>query len=483
MKKQDWFIILIFSLIALILTSKSLQNDVFYTIKIGEDILKYGVDMVDHYSFVGNLSYTYPHWLYDVFIYFIYSMGGYNAIYISTILLCILLLSLIYYLNLNLSKNRGLSFFITVFISFTLKHFIASRAQMLSYILLLIILYSINKIRETDNKRYYIYIFISSLLITNMHLAMYPFVFILFLPFIVQDLIYIINKKKKLKFINNFNILLEKPELKKMFIGILLVFITGFLTPNFLVPFTYFINTNRGISMKYISEHQPPNIRMQTYLYVVIFLIFILSLTKKFKIKLKDLFLILGLILLALLSHRSYALLIILGTFSFIRILENYKNDKLTQVLDNKLFKRLFLLLIVFFTTFLFYFNLEEEYVDSKVYPIKAVNYIKENLDYKNIRLYNEYNYGSYLLMNDIPVLFDSRADLYLEEFNNGVTVFKDFMVNDLEYEKLHKKYNFSHVIIKKKSSLNYLLEKDLNYLNIYNDDYFNIYERKNYEK
>lgn len=53
----------------------TLQNDTFYTIKIGEHIVKNGIDMKDPFSF-HELEYTYPHWLYDVGIYYIYNIGG-----------------------------------------------------------------------------------------------------------------------------------------------------------------------------------------------------------------------------------------------------------------------------------------------------------------------------------------------------------------------------------------------------------------------
>lgn len=54
----------------------TLQNDTFYTIKIGEHILEKGIDMEkDPFSF-HNIPYTYPHWLYDVAIYLIYNIGG-----------------------------------------------------------------------------------------------------------------------------------------------------------------------------------------------------------------------------------------------------------------------------------------------------------------------------------------------------------------------------------------------------------------------
>ncbi|MCI9366377.1 MAG: hypothetical protein HFJ54_07700 [Clostridia bacterium] len=52
---------------------KTLQNDTFYTIKIGEHIMENGLDRVDPFSW-HDLAYTYPHWLYDVSIYLIYSM-------------------------------------------------------------------------------------------------------------------------------------------------------------------------------------------------------------------------------------------------------------------------------------------------------------------------------------------------------------------------------------------------------------------------
>src|SRR5574344_625569 len=102
--------------------------------------------MIDHYSFLGNLAHTYPHWLYDVLIYIIYFINGFSAIYISTIILSTILLVILYKLNYNLSKNRGLSFFTVFFLSFTINVFITSRAQLLSYINLSILLFLINKL-------------------------------------------------------------------------------------------------------------------------------------------------------------------------------------------------------------------------------------------------------------------------------------------------------------------------------------------------
>ena len=126
------------------LTPKSLQNDTFYTIKIGEHILQNGINMVDPFSWHENLPYTYPHWLYDVGIYLIYNnLGGMTGIYISTIILSMILGLTLYFTNLKLSKNQLTSFGITLGIMYLLRGYIAARAQLLTFILFALTIYFI----------------------------------------------------------------------------------------------------------------------------------------------------------------------------------------------------------------------------------------------------------------------------------------------------------------------------------------------------
>ena len=75
----------------------TLQNDTYYTIKIGEHIVNTKtVDMQDPFSWHENLPYTYPHWAYDLMIYLIYSVGGFTGIFISNSYLLSSLASLLY---------------------------------------------------------------------------------------------------------------------------------------------------------------------------------------------------------------------------------------------------------------------------------------------------------------------------------------------------------------------------------------------------
>ena len=53
--------IILIAIFCVAMTPVTLQNDTFYTIKIGEQITKTGIDMQDHFSWHEDLEYTYPH--------------------------------------------------------------------------------------------------------------------------------------------------------------------------------------------------------------------------------------------------------------------------------------------------------------------------------------------------------------------------------------------------------------------------------------
>ena len=106
-KNKNFDIVAILSIIFICIgfTTVLFQNDTFYTIKIGDFILKHGIDMQDHFSWISNLPYTYPHWLYDVLINIIYKINGYQSIYISNIIFYIIIGLLIYFFSKRRTDN------------------------------------------------------------------------------------------------------------------------------------------------------------------------------------------------------------------------------------------------------------------------------------------------------------------------------------------------------------------------------------------
>ena len=476
MKNKKYILISLITIIILciILSPITFQNDTFYTIKIGQYIINNGIDMLDHFSF-HNLTYTYPHWLYDVVIYLIYNVGGYLLLYISNIIFFIVLTLLIFYFNYKNNNSKFVSLIFTILSIIMLSSYIATRAQLVSYIVFILEYIFITNYLKNSKGKYLIGLFLLSLILCNIHVAVWPFYFIIYIPFIVEYIIAKITKKNKF-----LNIEIKKNDnVKKLVIIMFISLLAGFLTPIKDTPFTYLLNTMQGSSQSYIEEHLPPSILGKISL--TIFSIIIINLIILGKIKLHNLFLILGLTIMAYTSVRHMSLYTIFILPIISSLVDNTFNkhkiniDKYTiKYICSKLGIILISIILISLLCISIYINKDKEFVNHKVYPIKATEYIKENLDYKNIRIFNEYNYGSYLLLNDIKVFIDSRADLYTKEFNKKEDILKEYMSSN--YQNIFDKYEITHVIASKNDIL-YNYTKNMNYKIIYEDDYFVIYE------
>ena len=144
---------LVFNILAIIciilfcvaISPVTMQNDTYYTVKVGESIIENGIDGKDHFSWHENLNYEYPHWLYDVMMYFIYNMGGWTGIYISTIVFTCILGILLYLTNVKISKNHIVPFVLTIGAIYLIKSYIAARAQLVTFILFILEIFFIER--------------------------------------------------------------------------------------------------------------------------------------------------------------------------------------------------------------------------------------------------------------------------------------------------------------------------------------------------
>jgi hypothetical protein len=135
----------------------------------------------------------------------------------------------------------------------------------------------------------------------------------------------------------------------------------------------------------------------------------------------------------------------------------------------------------------------KDVYVDENSYPVAAAEWMKANLDVENMKLYNEYNYGSYLLFQGIPVFIDSRCDLYSPEFNgdldegiDGRDIFSDALNIPglaVNYENMFEQYGVTHIILYENCKLGMILRDDPDYKVLYAEGNFEIFERLNVNK
>ena len=516
----------------------TLQNDTFYTIKIGEHILQNGIDMKDPFSWHENLQYTYPHWLYDVVIYLVYNIGGQVGIYISTIVLSITLGLTMYLVNTKLTKNKLTSFVLTIGAMYLLRNYIAARAQLVTFILFILTVYFIEMFLETKKKRYAVGLIIIPIIIANVHLAVFPFYFVLYLPYIAEYMIYIlsnteiilvtakidrlnkkilkttkeeeiqkikdeinrleqknektINKKEKIN-ANPYKIKIRgNNNVKALIIIMIICLFTGFLTPLGTTPYTYLIKTMQGTTTHNISEHLPLTlVDNLEFMCTLVLFIAILTFTDT-KIRLSDLFMLGGLIFLTFYTRRQFSMFTLICVMILNRLINALLNkydpegckkaiDKMTTITG----MIVTICLVLTISVIQYKPKMKNHFIDENSYPVEAATYILENLDINNIKLYNEYNYGSYLIFRGIPVFIDSRADLYSPEFNSGVNVFEDSESVgsfEMDIDEFVEKYNITHIILSNQSQLNKVLKKieGTKYKLIKEDENFSFYKIEN---
>ena len=462
-----------------------------------------------------------------------------------------------YCTNYKISKNKVVSLIITVGAMFLIKDYIAARAQLVTFILLELTILLIEKFLEKRKVRYAIGIILISIAIANLHCAVWPFFFVIFLPYIAEyliftiidsDLIYKIrlkiydirikihkkqiektndedskktynakvnkviilkenyqekhqillnNREEKRK--NPYKIRYEKNKSIKWLIVIMIICaFTGLLTPLGDTPYTYLYKTMKGNTTKSISEHLPLTLIDNKEMLVLLVASLALLIFTDTKIRLKDLFMFAGLTLLMFMTRRQESMLLLLGSAVVAKLITDlftkYDSNglkELEEIMISSLGTIATLLLIILIAVVEIKPKLDDEFINPSSYPVEAAEYIKQNLDLNSIRLFNEYNYGSYLLFQDIPVFIDSRADLYAPEFNGekgedgkyeGQDIFSDYInTSNISkyYEDTFEKYDITHVILYKNSKLNMLLSRDDRYLELYSDKKFVIYERE----
>ncbi|MGN1267898.1 MAG: hypothetical protein ACI4U0_00100 [Candidatus Aphodocola sp.] len=451
-----------------------------------------GIDLLDHWCWVTSLSYTYPHWLYDVFIYLVYFNFGYFGIYISTIVLFIILILTVYMVHLKMHKNEFLALFFSIICIACLYGFATARAQLVTAILFLLEVYFIELLISTGKKKYIFFLMIISLLIANLHATIWLFYFILYLPFLGE---YLVSKILHLKFFkknvhlscDNKITFVDILYFKEFFASFILSFFMGVFTPS-RICYTYVFRIMMGNSQSFIIEHKPLIVIQQPIFLLFILIMLLVLIFSDTKFYLRELFMIGGLTLMSLVSTRHIVFFYIIGclyiSIFVARYLKN-KNDKTLDILGSLLINRksiylLLLFTIILFSVYKFQDNFSSnDYVSKEEYPIDAVYYIKENLNLDDLRLYNGYNFGSYLMFQEIPVFVDSRCDLYLSEFNGlNYSIFDDEMNIEYNYEKKFKFYRITHALVSKEDILFIILKHDDDYRVIYQDKYFVLFEK-----
>ena len=522
-------IVLLIVLFTISMVPREFQNDTFYTIAVGNDIIENGIKDTEVFAWHEGLEYQTPHWFFDYLNALIYNVFELEGLYIFVCAISVIFMLVIYFNMVNKGINWGVAYISTMITAYLLsKSLFTDRAQIMSYLLFFIEVALIESFMKKRRVSSAVGLFIIAVLIANLHAGAWPLFFVLFLPYIAEYFITyfsitevvkrrIKKDEKKLsridyegprRDVNNLKFEIEKDkeyveknknkeslkiisEVNKNALWLILIMFVclfaGLLTPRPEVPYTYFVKISLGTTTQYISEHRPLVIAGDLSFLIILILSFAMFGFTDSKITLPHALLLLGLGLMSCLAVRHVLLLVIFGSYILTKMIDDFikkysKND--VKVQSKLKIKNIFLILlcVVVFAFSIYFFKQRstEEFVNKNMYPVQATEWIKNNLNLERIKLYNAYDYGSYLLYQGVPVFVDARSDLYTPQFNAGVTVFDDFisvMYGEVTYRDVFEKYNITHALVYRGSLEDIYMNEDGLCINLYEDNNFVLYQ------
>lgn len=497
---------LILLLTSLRLLGLFIDPDMWWHIKLGEDILN--SKWVNTLTFTCT-DYTWINhsWLSDVLMYVINNIGGFHAlsVFFAAIFLAGITLSLLSLRELlkqsNIKNSRLNTLLYFLFFILVLSSFIAIRPQVFTFLFFNLLIFVLIKFYYSAQVNYRkLLLFIPfAILWVNLHGG-----FLIGIALVGIFLVDLVINFLVSTFKNNFEdakLLFKKC---KFLVSLLVIFLLSSLINPFGLDlwkeiFTLILGSNNA---SFITEWRAINIKDAYFLFY--FLLFlggiILQVLNKKKSSLR-LMLLVGFGLLSLYSVRyilpiSGIVLLILFTEANILFDWIYKqiliNDKDIKRLLN-LLKYLVLFFIAIaagiaaYMSINFFVNLNnlEVIENHTLYPIAARKYLQENESiYKNTNFYNTYVWGGYLeyTLPELNWIIDGR----MPEWQCKGKVKDNIMLDYIEVENVNKQwkdvlksYNIGAVIIRTNSLLSNVMSADNEWQIVYKDDLAIIYSKR----
>lgn len=478
-KVKNLIIIVLIIIFTASIVPKTFQNDTFFTIAIGEKVL----NNEDVNSLLWHEDINFVHsGVFDIIITSIYNLFNFNGIYAFVMLVAVAQMVLYYYVLNSIIKKREISFVLTIITAFFLSEEFAARAQILSFTIFLIEFYCIENLANEFKKRYVVVLCILPVLLGNLHSSVFPVYFAIYLPYIAQIVLSKFNLKNK----EDSKIIIENKNSKVLLILFFLSFLLGLCSSTTFSVYTDMYKVMKGISTNFISELQPLNIFSSVYFSILFIITIALIGFTKIKVKLTDSLYILGFGLMALSTFRCIFFFYLISSICIFRIVNTFIDFYGIKIDFHKRYINVIsavLICSVILITSIKNFSarIANEYVDITEYPVDVSNYILENLNIEEIKIYNHFNFGSYLEFNGIKAFIDSRSGLFTDEFNPGCTILQDWEnveYGSVKYKEIFEKYNITHAVLYKKSILDNYMAYDSEWNLLYDNGNFSLYEK-----
>ncbi|MBQ6840647.1 MAG: hypothetical protein IJO63_00830 [Bacilli bacterium] len=448
-KPNKWLYIILFTLplLCCLLITNQLDNDIWYLLSEGRYIFENGIYNIDPLSMHNGLHVVVQNWLSATSFWVIFDLFGQMGL-VTLILICNFFICLLLYKICVLisDKNYILSLVIMFATDITLlSHYIVSRPQILSFIVLLSLIYVLELYIKSDNAKYLIWIPILSLIEVNMHASLWWMLFLFMLPYVIDSF------KSELLRTQGYR---KKP----LFLAIGIALLVGLINPYGYKAIT-FIFTSYGDSYmhKFIGELLPfsfNKLLCKQMFSIMLAVGLIYTFFREGKIKIRYICLFCGTLLLGFMSVKGFSHFILVSIFPLAYFFKDLFPRDFSDVFGNlnKVFNILGIaigVLCIAGSITLFIFKFQSNLMENPAE--KPMQLISETFDADKVTVYSSFNDGGYVEFQGFKPYIDPRAELYLKKNNKKADIFKEYYElqhNQLVKSDFVKKYDFDVMLI-----------------------------------
>ena len=469
-KNNKWIYILLFTIPAIyILFSKMLDNDLWYILAEGRYIVQNGLYKVDVLSIHRGLDIVVQNWGASAIFWLIFDYFGEIGI-ITLVLVCnFAICTLLYKICMIISDNKKWLSLIIMLISdlFLASFYLVTRPQIISYVLLLYLIYILEVYIHKHNKKILWIIPVISLIQINLHSSLWLMLFLFIIPYLLDGI-----KWKKFNF-EGYNIL---PILWPTLVAVP----TGLLNPYGYKAITFifgsFMDKSMHLVVKELSSFSFSYSIGKCVFAVIVAIIVAISLYKKGNLKIRYLCLILGTMLLGFISIKGFSHFFLVSFFPFACY---FKDMTIKKISIKKWLVALYKygIATLAIASIIVVFGLYAK--NSKNISLangtsEALHTLSLLANPKTSKVYASFNNGGCVEYAGFKSYIDPRAEVYLKRNNHKEDILKEFY--DLQTGQLNllnfiQKYNFTHILTDATDIL----------FNVIPDNYIVIYESADY--
>lgn len=191
LNKVQKSLLFIVMFIGVVLVPYSLDNDVWFLLNGGRYVLAHGIPYIEPFTIHEGMHFIMQQWLSGVVFWFVYKSFGPVGLVTLMVFVDACIIYVLFRVCMLVSRNNFLVavFLTTIIGAFDSVVFIRTRPQIFSALFLLLALFFLEKYSITHKKKNLVYLPVLSVLLINMHAALWPMLLVLMVPFILEGLL------------------------------------------------------------------------------------------------------------------------------------------------------------------------------------------------------------------------------------------------------------------------------------------------------